>query len=197
MKKITNPVYNTHVKKLNIIQHASVEAFKQKQMQGIYNMSPLTCLCGKHNDILIALTDRYGIEVTTVLCQNCGLLRIDPYYDDISLANFYRDDYRAIYQGYNNGDVEFISQHFSKRYTTGASIMNEFVQLWGGYMGSVSLKLAAIQAEFWRASNMQVRLLQVAILDKQALNMGAHKSWICILVILMLLHIYQNQMVLL
>ncbi|HEX4049631.1 MAG TPA: methyltransferase domain-containing protein [Steroidobacteraceae bacterium] len=56
------------------------------------------CPCGSAGaDILLSHIDRYGLPLDTVLCSVCGTLRIDPYLDDASLADFYTHHYQQMY----------------------------------------------------------------------------------------------------
>jgi len=80
-------------------QVSAIEGFRTALREGDYSFSPNPCLCGARDDVLIACRDRYGLEICTVLCHSCGLLRTDPYFDPESLLNFYRRHYRPIYTG--------------------------------------------------------------------------------------------------
>ena len=57
------------------------------------------CLCGSNNDELIATEDRYGLECNFVICKNCGLIRMNPYYTEDFLKIFYSEYYSEIYRG--------------------------------------------------------------------------------------------------
>lgn len=60
---------------------------------------PDRCPCQprQSRDVAISETDRYGLELTSVLCRACGTVRIDPYFDEQSLNRFYRDFYQDMY----------------------------------------------------------------------------------------------------
>lgn len=65
---------------------------------GSYRMLADPCPCGKPGtDVLLSKIDRYGLPLNTVLCSLCGTLRIDPYPDDASLADFYTRYYQQMY----------------------------------------------------------------------------------------------------
>ena len=75
------------------------DLFLHKIACGEYNTVECNCICGaKKDDVLIATVDRYGVPVNTFICKHCGLLRIDPYLDDVSLQKFYNTDYDKIYR---------------------------------------------------------------------------------------------------
>jgi SAM-dependent methyltransferase len=46
---------------------------------------------------VVADIDRYGLPLTTKLCQACGTLRFDPYLDRESIGRFYTDHYLEMY----------------------------------------------------------------------------------------------------
>ena len=56
------------------------------------------CPCGQttHNTV-IAQRDRYALKFDSILCDACGTVRIDPYFDDKSLEKFYADIYQGLY----------------------------------------------------------------------------------------------------
>ncbi len=69
-----------------------VENLKNKTYKKITN----PCLCGEHNDIIITKEDGYGIPLTIVICKSCGLIRCNPYLDEESLSDFYKNYYRIL-----------------------------------------------------------------------------------------------------
>ncbi len=87
------------VLELDDIQQKSIKAFKSK------NYSLLTkrnCfICGEGEFETLSEKDRYGFPLTIVICAHCGLVFSNPYYDEASLARFYNEDYRGIYNGYD------------------------------------------------------------------------------------------------
>ena len=93
-------------------QHEAIAALKARLARGEYRMAPHPCPCGAHADQLLAVRDRYGIAVNTVICRVCGLMRIDPYYTPETLTGFYSQEYGAIY---GRGLVDF-SAHFARSY---------------------------------------------------------------------------------
>ena len=56
------------------------------------------CPCGQttHNTI-IANRDRYGLLFDSVVCDACGTVRLDPYFEVKRLATFYADIYQGLY----------------------------------------------------------------------------------------------------
>jgi SAM-dependent methyltransferase len=73
-------------------------AVSGKLNDGSYRMLADPCPCGKPaTDVLLSEVDRYGLPLNTVLCSACGTLRMDPYPDDASLADFYTRYYQQMY----------------------------------------------------------------------------------------------------
>ncbi|MEO6362137.1 MAG: class I SAM-dependent methyltransferase [Caldimonas sp.] len=57
------------------------------------------CLCGGGRFEPLASVDRYGMGLATVGCPGCGLVQTQPRLTPAGFDAFYRDDYRAYYQG--------------------------------------------------------------------------------------------------
>ena len=62
-------------------------------------MEDVPCFCGATQAQLLARRDRYGLPVSTLLCDTCGLLRTSPRMTRESYDRFYEDDYRSLYVG--------------------------------------------------------------------------------------------------
>ena len=90
---------------LTLVQKQTIDSFIQKLKSGIYTEVVNPCLCGAHTDSQIASKDRYGIDQKIVLCEECGLMRADPYYDEKTLGSFYENEYRKIYRNPNHESV--------------------------------------------------------------------------------------------
>lgn len=97
---------------LSEAQRKGIARLEDRLARGEYRMAPRPCPCGAHADQLLAVRDRYGIAVNTVICRACGLMRIDPYYTPETLTGFYSQEYDAIY---GRGLVDF-SAHFARSY---------------------------------------------------------------------------------
>lgn len=82
----------------------------QKMKTGQYCLVQNPCPCKANADITIATLDRYKIPVTTVMCNSCGLVRTDPYYDEKSLNEFYNNEYRTLYTGSERATENFFSE---------------------------------------------------------------------------------------
>jgi len=72
---------------------------------GEYILEDISCPCGISDDELIAERDRFGIPVNTVICNNCGIVRINPRMTGESYAKFYDKEFR---------DIATLEEHESK-----------------------------------------------------------------------------------
>jgi len=104
---------SSNIKSLSILQKENINKFKEKVELKTYTMERLPCLCRSSDDILLSEVDRYGFELRTVLCKNCGLVRSDPYYSEKTLEDFYNEEYRPIYTGNKKCDFDFFQQQIS------------------------------------------------------------------------------------
>jgi 2-polyprenyl-3-methyl-5-hydroxy-6-metoxy-1,4-benzoquinol methylase len=84
---------------LSIKQVQYREMVRQKINNGfIFASNPCPCSNGGPvYDVVIAEIDRYGLPLSSVLCTRCGTVRIDPYLDETSLADFYSNYYQDMY----------------------------------------------------------------------------------------------------
>lgn len=92
---------------LKTLQVLTITQFRESVRDGNYSFSANPCLCGAKDDTIVGFRDRYGLDVRTVLCRSCGLLRTDPYLDQESLARFYEFHYQPIYTGVTQTPPEF------------------------------------------------------------------------------------------
>lgn len=99
-------------------QQLIIKQLRDKCKQKIYKLKPNSCVCGANSDVLIAVRDRYGINIHTVICKNCGLIRTNPYYTEETLNEFYNEEYRKLYiWGERNDETFFENQiNSGKRY---------------------------------------------------------------------------------
>ncbi|MEI9478644.1 MAG: class I SAM-dependent methyltransferase [Deltaproteobacteria bacterium] len=111
---------------LNKNQTSAILKFRETIDNGTYRLSSNPCLCGERDDVLVACCDRYGLEIKTVLCRSCGLMRTDPYLDEESVAQFYEMNYRQIY----TGDVQPSPEFFDHQLTHGREIIR-FLEMAG------------------------------------------------------------------
>lgn len=95
-------------------QTAALHTFKKKLRAGHYNFETTACLCGEKKDRLISAIDRFGLNVRTVLCKQCGLMRTDPQMTITSLNNFYEEDYRLLYGGEERASDEFYEEQLKR-----------------------------------------------------------------------------------
>jgi 2-polyprenyl-3-methyl-5-hydroxy-6-metoxy-1,4-benzoquinol methylase len=65
-------------------------------------MVNVPCLCQDitAEDILLSKIDRWGLPATNVLCSNCGLIRINPRWDDDTYSQIYRSYFWPLQMGF-------------------------------------------------------------------------------------------------
>jgi SAM-dependent methyltransferase len=65
-------------------------------------MIPVPCLCGNPEsaDKILAGIDRWGLPARSVLCHHCGLIRIDPRWDDDTYARIYEQFFWPLQVGF-------------------------------------------------------------------------------------------------
>jgi len=60
-------------------------------------MDDVACnLCGGRDTDVLATTERFGSDATTVICRRCGLMYINPRWASAAYARFYEEDYRRL-----------------------------------------------------------------------------------------------------
>lgn len=63
-----------------------------KALQKLVHLSRNTCnICRHHETVLLAGADRYGLQVRTVMCRNCGLIYLADRLGAETYSNFYAD----------------------------------------------------------------------------------------------------------
>jgi len=89
------------------------------------------CLCGSHDRLKIASIDRFGLDFSSYICKNCGLIFTSPYICDKSLPLYYNKFYHPLHFG----TAKPIEDLFSKG--QGSKIFN-FVK---AYLNSSDIKI--------------------------------------------------------
>ncbi len=100
-------------------QRQTKQQFLQKLSSGSYEMQNVRCLCGSSSEIVLALTDRFGLPVRTVICTDCGTLRTNPRLTPDSYTKFYNYEYRSLYSDSFSAGERF----FRAQVSYGKSIM--------------------------------------------------------------------------
>jgi SAM-dependent methyltransferase len=88
-----------------------------------YKLHKTECICGEKKSYDISSLDRYGLNLNTVLCQKCGTLRFDPYFNRDEIQIFYQKYYQDLYGRIKNIDENFKNQ---KKY---GEFFNNFLKL--------------------------------------------------------------------
>jgi SAM-dependent methyltransferase len=65
-------------------------------------------LCGRTEQRILGVGDRYGMGLTTVGCVRCGLIFTNPRPVEPAMRDFYRSHYRAFYEGVDRPSEEYV-----------------------------------------------------------------------------------------
>ena len=130
-RKRFKPIFDGEKKglKLSKQQKIAKKLFNSKVKKNIYKKEILTCICGRIDDNLIAIVDRYGFKINTVICKNCGLIRTNPYYTQNTIEEFYNNEYRIIYDGDFYLNEENFNKKFESRKSYGKKILMEISKI--------------------------------------------------------------------
>ncbi len=86
--------------KLNEIQLENKKIVEDKIKSKEYVFEKVDCvICNGSNFELLAEKDRYGLQVFTVICRDCGLLQTNPRMNQESYNDFYNRYYTRLYNG--------------------------------------------------------------------------------------------------
>lgn len=109
--------------RLNPYQRKLRDQVKAKVESGKYATETVICaVCDGSEADTIARKDRYGLEFSVVICRNCGLIFTSPRMTAGAYAEFYDNEYRGLYHGYE--DVS--SDLFAHGQNVGADIAQFF-----------------------------------------------------------------------
>lgn len=79
-------------------QRALATEINREVSAGVFRTEATHCVCGvRGSDLPIGDVDRYGLVLRTVVCEHCGSVRADPYFDEPSLRKFYGTYYQGLY----------------------------------------------------------------------------------------------------
>jgi SAM-dependent methyltransferase len=101
-----------------------ISEVKAKLQRGDYRVEKSLCPCGASEGPIISEVDRYGLPLDFVLCESCGTIRIDPYLDESSLADFYTHFFQQMY-----GRVPDVESYFLRQSRYGEKVLG-VVQDW-------------------------------------------------------------------
>jgi 2-polyprenyl-3-methyl-5-hydroxy-6-metoxy-1,4-benzoquinol methylase len=123
--KMNKVSLSTKVKLINAIERGDIVLLNRE-----------FCLCGSHKKSKIASIDRFGLNFSSYICTDCGVIFTNPYISKNSLPLYYNEYYHPLHFG----TAEPIENLFSKG--QGAKIFN-FVK---AYLKSSSIKIFELGA---------------------------------------------------
>lgn len=83
-----------------------IQRVKTKLATGVYQTEPVACFCGSTSAQLVTDKDRYGFDHAMWLCKDCGVIYANPRMTEASYAQFYAEEYRAIYDAHEEHGVD-------------------------------------------------------------------------------------------
>ena len=95
-----------------------ISEVKHKLQAGEYRLEQSACPCGATDGPVISEVDRYGLPLNFVLCAACGTIRVDPYLDDASLADFYTRYFQEMY-----GRAPDVESYFQRQAQYGKRVL--------------------------------------------------------------------------
>ena len=103
------------VLKLNDIQREYIGRVKKKLRGGVYNYETVPCaVCNQTLFEPVSHKDRYGFELSVVICRHCGLAQTNPRMNHASYNQFYEQEYRYIYGGEQGPTEMFFNDQYNR-----------------------------------------------------------------------------------
>lgn len=100
---------------LNALQQKMKAQIDRKVQDGIYRFETVPCcICGDDQFTQLAEKDRYGLYLSIVICQRCGLIQTNPRMTQESYNEFYNIEYRKLYNGVDVPSESFFAQQYQR-----------------------------------------------------------------------------------
>jgi 2-polyprenyl-3-methyl-5-hydroxy-6-metoxy-1,4-benzoquinol methylase len=82
---------------MNRVQRDTKIKFLRAIEEGIITLIPRqTCICGSTEAEKIAGTDRFGLDFSSYLCRECGVMFTSPYISEESISLYYQEYYHPL-----------------------------------------------------------------------------------------------------
>ena len=82
-----------------------------------YRMLDYSCVCGSSSGFVVSEIDRYGLPLTSIMCENCATIRLTPFPDNESMSDFYTHYYQDMYKRSNDVRKYFdIQKSYGKKH---------------------------------------------------------------------------------
>jgi 2-polyprenyl-3-methyl-5-hydroxy-6-metoxy-1,4-benzoquinol methylase len=115
--------------KLNEVQAEAVQVFKNKYQA--LNKIDNCQICSSSEFQCLSEKDRYGIPLKIVICNGCGFIFANPYYDEKVLKDFYEQYSIKIYRNYDNKNAEYnLLNKYNENYIKGKKIYDYLCLNW-------------------------------------------------------------------
>jgi 2-polyprenyl-3-methyl-5-hydroxy-6-metoxy-1,4-benzoquinol methylase len=101
--------------KLNELQWRMKRQVERKVKDGSYEFEEVPCpVCDGSDFELLAKKDRYGLQMSVVICRDCGLIQTNPRMNQTAYNEFYDSEYRELYGGEENPTDGFFQGQYNK-----------------------------------------------------------------------------------
>jgi len=87
---------------------------EKKILSGIYSFEDILCvICNCKTFETLSKKDRYGLFMSVVICKTCGLVQTNPRMKQNNYFEFYKHEYRKIYNEEENPSEKFFKGQFN------------------------------------------------------------------------------------
>ena len=113
---------------MNELQRDMKKQIENKIARGVYSFGKVSCCVCEGKDFeLLSEKDRYGLYLPVVICQNCGLVQVNPRLTQEAYDQFYKIEYQKL----NKGRVDIGDWFFQFEYLRGKRIYDYFAKTLG------------------------------------------------------------------
>jgi hypothetical protein len=100
---------------LNDLQKSFISKMQAKIQAGIYQFETVACpICSGTAMEPVAEKDRYGFQLSMVVCTACGLAQTNPRMNQEAYNQFYDQEYRYVYGGEASPSEVFFKDQYNR-----------------------------------------------------------------------------------
>jgi 2-polyprenyl-3-methyl-5-hydroxy-6-metoxy-1,4-benzoquinol methylase len=117
MSSILSPRFSYDTKallSLNPIQEKVRDQIAEKIRNGYYSQESVPCaVCEKRDFETLSERDRFGLPISVVICQNCGLIQTNPHLTQEAFNEFYRTEHVKLIFGRERANADlFLDEYY-------------------------------------------------------------------------------------
>jgi len=115
-------------------------------------MQNISCdLCGSSNYEVLWERGRFGMDVSTVICKDCGLVYTNPRMDEVETKTFYKEIYPKLYRGSERPTSEIVEQRRKTALEQYGFLANNFDNNFYGDVLEIGASTGVFLANFSKA----------------------------------------------